>query len=121
MPGYRPRHWDLMQPVVDLWNDLQPAKARKQPPRVGIFVDGSRSAIHRPMFDFYWLDNHWPEASLSWGDGNGDPVWIINVSVRLGDRLGAVVDRYYERRAERRATWNPPQAPAVPEFPTEWP
>jgi hypothetical protein len=36
-----------------------------------------RRSIHRPIVEWNWLDNGLWYISFSWGDGNADPVWLI--------------------------------------------
>lgn len=49
---------------------------------VDVFVDGHAWAINRPLL-LGWRDGTRIGGSLSWGNGNSDPVWIVDVSIDI--------------------------------------
>jgi len=60
-----------------------------------LYAEWNAWAINRPHLTVCWLDDGVYEVAVSWGNGNSDPVWLVNVKVRLP--RWAV--RYLDRRA----------------------
>lgn len=64
--------------------------------KVGWFGFGcSLWAINRPRFSADWYDKETVGASLSWGNGNSDPVWHADVEFIVPK----VILRWFDRRS----------------------
>jgi hypothetical protein len=66
-----------------------------------VTVDGRWDMINRPALSLMWIENDEPAVALSWGNQICDPVWMVDVSVKLPPRLARLVDRHYTAKAER--------------------
>lgn len=61
--------------------DLGTAPLRA-PKRWAAWLSVDLSNVNRPRFAYEWVaDNQW-YASMTWGNGNSDPVWSIGIEVR---------------------------------------
>lgn len=48
-----------------------------------LFVACHPSSINRPHFSRTWFDKDCLSLGLSWGNGNSDPVFIVNIDLRI--------------------------------------
>lgn len=56
-------------------------------------------SISRPHVQAFWMDDREWVLALSWGSPGSDPVWLVERSGRVSERVGRVLDRWYARRA----------------------
>lgn len=54
--------------------------------------------ISRLHFSAGWADSQTGWVSLSWGTPGCDPVWLIEKSFAVSERVSKLVDRWYARR-----------------------
>lgn len=60
-------------------------------PKLALARQFAASSIHRPILEWGWYDNGLWYICLSWGDGNADPVWLVELTGKTAKYEGPPV------------------------------